>query len=113
MNVTVFGATGQIGHLVVADLLAGGHRVTAYVRNPAKLQDASPGLAIVTGELSDAKRIRGAVHGADAVISALGPSLRRSPKGASVTEGTKNIVAAMEAEHVSRYLRPGDALGAR
>jgi nucleoside-diphosphate-sugar epimerase len=104
VNVTVFGATGQIGRLVVADLLTGGHRVTAYVRNPATLQDTSPGLAIVTGELPDAKRIRGAVHGADAVISALGPALRRSAKGAPVTEGTKNIVAAMEAEHVSRYL---------
>jgi uncharacterized protein YbjT (DUF2867 family) len=37
MNVTVFGATGQIGRLVVADLLAGGHDVTVYVRNPGKL----------------------------------------------------------------------------
>jgi uncharacterized protein YbjT (DUF2867 family) len=34
MNVTVFGATGQIGRLVVGDLLAGGHDVTVYVRNP-------------------------------------------------------------------------------
>jgi uncharacterized protein YbjT (DUF2867 family) len=37
VNVTVFGATGWIGRLVVADLFAGGHRVTAYVRNPATL----------------------------------------------------------------------------
>jgi uncharacterized protein YbjT (DUF2867 family) len=41
VNVTVFGATGQIGRLVVADLLAGGHSVTAYVRNPATLQASS------------------------------------------------------------------------
>lgn len=29
LNVTVFGATGQTGRFVVADLLAGGHDVTA------------------------------------------------------------------------------------
>ena len=37
MNVTVFGATGQIGRLVVGDLLAADHDVTAYVRNPGKV----------------------------------------------------------------------------
>jgi uncharacterized protein YbjT (DUF2867 family) len=36
MRVNVFGATGKIGCFVVADLLAAGHDVTAYVRKPAK-----------------------------------------------------------------------------
>jgi hypothetical protein len=43
MKVTVFGATGQIGRHVVDNLLAGGHDVTAYVRNPGKLGDAVGG----------------------------------------------------------------------
>jgi uncharacterized protein YbjT (DUF2867 family) len=34
MNVTVFGATGAIGSLTVNELLANGHTVTAYARNP-------------------------------------------------------------------------------
>lgn len=104
MKVTVFGATGKIGRLVVADLLAGGHDVTAYVRNPAKLENRDPRLAIVTGELTDAQRIRESVRGAAAVISALGPSLNRGAKGTPVTDGTGNIVAAMQAEHISRYV---------
>lgn len=102
MNVTVFGATGQIGRLVVGDLLAGGHDVTAYVRNPAKLGHRDPRLVTVIGELSDEARIRQAVRGADAVISALGPLLRHGSTGAPVTDGTKNIVAAMQTEHVGR-----------
>jgi uncharacterized protein YbjT (DUF2867 family) len=104
MNVTVFGATGGIGRLVVAGLLAAGHDVTAYVRNPGKLQTAGPRLTVVAGELSDAHHIQQAVHGADAVISTLGPSLSRGSKGTPVTDGTGNIVAAMEAEQVSRYV---------
>jgi uncharacterized protein YbjT (DUF2867 family) len=37
MNVTVFGATGAIGSLTVNELLANGHTVTAYARNPNKI----------------------------------------------------------------------------
>lgn len=104
MNVTMFGATGQIGQLVVGDLLAGGHNVTAYVRNPAKLGHSDPRLVTVVGELSDETRIRQAVRGADSVISALGPVLRPGAKGTPVTDGTKNIVTAMQTEHVGRYI---------
>jgi nucleoside-diphosphate-sugar epimerase len=104
MNVTVFGATGQIGALVVDDLLHAGHDVTAYVRNPDKLTTVDPRLVNVTGELSDGQRIRQAIHGADAVISALGPSLKRSAKGTPITDGTKHIVAAMDAEEVGRFI---------
>jgi putative NADH-flavin reductase len=102
MKVTVFGATGQIGHLLVEQLLACGHSVTAFVRNPTKLtvDDAR----LVTGELSDQTRILDAVSGADAVISALGPSLKRSTKGTPVTDGTRHIVAAMQSAHVDRYV---------
>jgi nucleoside-diphosphate-sugar epimerase len=104
LRVTVFGATGQIGRFVVADLLADGHAATAYVRNPGKLQVVDPRLTVATGELSDAEAVRKAVRGADAVISALGPSLSRRAKGTPITEGTRNIVAAMRAERVSRYI---------
>ncbi len=104
MNVTVFGATGQIGRSVVSKLLAAGHRVTAYVRDPDKLDLADPNLVTVTGELSDQDRVRQSIHGADAVISALGPSLNPRAKGTPVTDGTKAIVDAMEAENVSRYV---------
>lgn len=102
--ITVFGATGGIGRLVVADLLGGGHAVTAYVRNPAKVHIADPRLTVIPGELPDAQRVRQAIHGADAVISALGPSMSRATKGTPVTDGTRTILAAMEAEHVDRYI---------
>ena len=104
MNVTVFGATGEIGRLVVGDLLAADHDVTAYVRNPGKLGHSDPRLVTVTGELSDEARIQQAVRGSDAVISALGPLLRRGSTGTPVTDGTQNIVAAMQTEHVGRYI---------
>jgi putative NADH-flavin reductase len=85
MKVTVFGATGQIGRLVVGDLLAGGHDVTAYVRNPGKRGHSDPRLVTLTGELSDKARNQQAVRGSDAVISALGPLLRGGSTGTPLT----------------------------
>jgi uncharacterized protein YbjT (DUF2867 family) len=57
MNVTVFGATGHIGRLVVSNLLAAGHDVTVYVRNPGKLGRRDPRLVTISGELSNEVRI--------------------------------------------------------
>ena len=89
MRVTVFGASGKIGSLVVDDLLTRGHGVTAYVRDPGKLNISHPNLITVVGELSDPDRIRQAVRGADAVISALGPSLKRGQRGVRSLKGLK------------------------
>ena len=45
-----------------------------------------------------------AVRGADAVISALGPSLERRATGMPLVPGTQNVVDAMEAAGVRRYV---------
>jgi nucleoside-diphosphate-sugar epimerase len=104
LHVAVFGASGNIGRHVVDQLLAAGHSVTAYVRNPDKLSISHPNLTIVAGELDDAAGVARAVVGADAVISALGPSLRRGATGTPVTDGTRNIVEAMQAAGVRRFI---------
>jgi putative NADH-flavin reductase len=91
MNVTVFGATGSIGSQVVDELRSRGHAVTAYVRNPAKVPAAwGKDVAVVAG--------------ADAVISALGPTLSRTATGLPLVEGTRHIVAAMHRHGVHRYV---------
>jgi putative NADH-flavin reductase len=104
LRVVVFGATGNIGRHVVEQLLAAGHQVTAYVRNPGKLTMAHPSFTIIQGELDDRTEIARAVDGADAVISALGPTLRRGATGTPLTEGTQRIVEAMLAAGVHRFI---------
>ena len=56
------------------------------------------------GELTDADAVQRAVHGADAVISALGPSPDRKATGMPLVDGTRTIVDAMGAEGVERYI---------
>ncbi|GGN41846.1 NAD(P)-dependent oxidoreductase [Streptomyces fuscichromogenes] len=102
MNLTVFGATGGIGREIVRQALASGHRVTAVVRDPARLTVTGSGLEVVRADLTDAEAVRPAVTGRDAVLSGLGP---RSRKDAGVAARlTRTVLTAMEAEGVRRLL---------
>ena len=108
MNVTVFGATGGVGSQVVEQLRSRGHHVTAYVRNPSKVPSSwGDDVTVVTGELSDAPAVDRAVQGADAVVSALGPSLDRKATGLPLVGGTRHIIDAMQRHGVRRYVGNG------
>lgn len=94
MLVTVFGAGGQTGQLVVRELLDKGHRVRALLRDPSKLTISNPHLEIVTGDARDATAVDAAVEGADGVISTLGAS--RKEKDPIFAAGTRSIIDAMK-----------------
>jgi nucleoside-diphosphate-sugar epimerase len=102
MNVTVFGATGAIGSLTVNELLANGHTVTAYARNPRKIPpEWGDQVRVIIG-------VRRRRHrGADAVVSALGPSLNRKATAMPLIDGTRHILDAMKRHGVTRYIGHG------
>ena len=77
MNITLIGATGGTGRLVMEQALARRHQVTAYVRNAASLQSRK-GLTIMTGQLNDATALQNAVRHADAVLCTLGTHERKN-----------------------------------
>jgi len=72
MKLLIFGANGGTGRQLVAQALAQGHLVTAFVRNPAKLAVAHQSLQIVQGDALRYANVEPAVAGQDAVLSALG-----------------------------------------
>lgn len=102
MNLVVFGASGRTGRLVVDEALAAGHTVTAFVRDPSKLDRRHPQLKVAQGDSADAASVARAVAGADAAISALGP-VKGSPKDLLVT-AQRNITQALGAAGVKRYV---------
>lgn len=102
MKVTIFGATGAAGLLVTRTALDDGHEVTVYARNPGKLNLRHDRLTVVPGELADRAAIAKAIVGRDAVISVLGPTFKAV--GHPVTDGTKAIIAAMQAHGVRRLI---------
>lgn len=108
MKITVFGATGQIGKLLVKQALDEGYQVVAYARDGAKLAGLkNPRLSIVEGELNNPKRIEEAVIGSDAVLSMLGPIEWKKVGSLPIAEGTRNIVNAMKKHGVKRFIAIG------
>ncbi|MFB7506274.1 NAD(P)-dependent oxidoreductase [Streptomyces broussonetiae] len=102
MNLTVFGATGGIGREIVRQALGAGHRVTAVVRDPARLDVTGDALEVFRSDLTDPGELRAAVRGRHAVLSGLGA---RSRKDAGVaTRLTRTVLRAMDAEGVRRLL---------
>lgn len=102
MKVTIFGATGKTGIEVVRHALDEGHEVTAFVRDPDRLDVEHDNLAIVQGDAEDAGAVERAVQGADAVISALGQTKTSSSR--LLTRAGEHIMHAMEQHGVERFI---------
>ena len=102
MNLTVIGATGKTGIEVVKQALEHNHHVTAFVRDPTKLNLQHEQLNVVTGNVLDVKTLEPAIKGQDAVICALGAT--SLGKIALLSEGTHNIITTMQKHTVKRLI---------
>jgi putative NADH-flavin reductase len=77
MRLTVLGATGGIGKLLIPMALEQGHEVTAFARAPEKISRNGGRLHIVGGDLFNSRQMAEAIRGSDAVLSAFGPTTLR------------------------------------
>jgi putative NADH-flavin reductase len=102
MRLALFGVTGRTGRLLLGQALAAGHMVTALVRDPARVEGPSDRLALVTGDVRAGDCVAATVAGAQAVLSVLGPSANRPDF--AVSQGTANILTAMQAHGVRRLV---------
>lgn len=102
-RILVIGATGGTGQELVRQLLEKGYEVTAFVRNPAKLKIEHPKLMIAQGNVLDYDSVESAVHGHDAVLSALGHKQFFYPTRI-LSQGTQNLLRAMEILDVPRFV---------
>ncbi|MEY2508451.1 MAG: hypothetical protein QOH01_2780 [Verrucomicrobiota bacterium] len=103
MAVLVIGATGGTGRELVQQALAQGHQVTAFVRDPAKLQINHSNLRIAQGDVLDYSTVESAMHGQEAVLSALGHKRFMYPNKIQ-SDGMRNILRAMESCDVPRLI---------
>ena len=112
MRVIIFGATGGTGRATVRALVAAGHEVTGFARDPSRLSDLA-GLEAVRGDVMRAADVAAAIPGHGAVIVSLGNSqnpfamalgARRSTTRDVCEVGTRNIVTAMQRASIGRLL---------
>ena len=102
MQILIFGASGATGKNLVNQALEK-YRVTAFVRDPAKLVIKHENLRLFQGNIRDYESVIGAVTGQDAVLSALGAE---SPFKFDqvLVDGMANIIKAMKYTHVMRII---------
>jgi NAD(P)H dehydrogenase (quinone) len=102
MTIVVTGATGQLGHLIVESLLAGGvpaSDIVAGGRKIEKLDDfAAQGVAVTTLDYDDESTLTGAMTGVETLmlVSASEPGKRlpqhKAAIDAAIAAGVKRIV---------------------
>ena len=103
MKLLIIGGTGGTGNELIKQALESGHIVSALIRNPKNLKIEHPNLKIIEGNVLDFDKVKMAVSGQDAVISSLGHK-GFFIKTTILSEGTKNIIQAMEIQNVKRFI---------
>ncbi len=107
MRILLFGAGGRVGKVVLAELAARGHQVTAAFRAEPFPPGLPAGTAPLAADATDAASVAAAARGHDAVVSAVGPGVR---KDAGVIEAAAHaLVAGLETAGVGRLLVVGGA----
>lgn len=103
VKILIFGAAGRTGRQLVTQGLASGDSVTAFVRDPAKLNIEHESLTTVVGDVADPSAVESAVVGHDAVLCALGAAtpLSRNP---TLVDGIRHLVRAMQQDRVQRLV---------
>ncbi len=117
-TVLVTGASGFVGSHLLPELLGAGHRVVALVRSPASGEKVTRRLGagpaanveLRTGDVDRPATLPAALVGVDAVVHLV--ALPRDRSGgrqllAVNLEGTRNLVAAMQASGVRRLVHLG------
>jgi putative NADH-flavin reductase len=101
MKIAVIGANGRTGRIVVKNALARGHQVVAVARTQEVSVADDDNLINARADVRDADALEQALHGATAVISALGVGNSRAPTDVYST-GVSNTLRAMESNGAAK-----------
>jgi len=72
MQITILGASGQVGKATLREALSKGYQVKVLVRSPDKLGDLKEKVTIIKGDLLDGMSVEQALQGSVVVINAAG-----------------------------------------
>lgn len=106
MKIVIFGANSKVGKKIIAMGLRHGHLITAFVRNPDKLQMWDDNLKAIKGDTLNYEDVEKAVAGQDLVINTISNKTLLSSKvtRSVYSSSIKNIVTAMRKNNISRLI---------
>jgi len=101
MRISVFGANGGTGRVLVRQAVDAGHEVVAVTRRPDEFPFTHPRLIIAKADVHGSQAVYRAVEGSEAVLSSLGVPFTSKPIMV-YSEGVSAIIAAMSRLGVKR-----------
>jgi putative NADH-flavin reductase len=104
MQITVFGATGQVGSRVVVEALVRGHEVTAVARDPSRQSELSDVVELSRGDIADVDDVIALTDGRDMVINAT-----RSETRVDAVHGTREFMRGLATTGVRSLIVGGAA----
>jgi putative NADH-flavin reductase len=102
MKIAIFGASGRTGILTVYQALDKGHTVTAFARKPSSVTIQHKNFSVIQGDILEYEKVKKAVENQDVVICTVGVESRKPTT--VLSEGTRNILRAMEECGVKRFI---------
>lgn len=108
-NVVLIGASGFVGNAILNELLSRGHKVTAVVRNPEKINVSNSNLEIVKADVADTNAMVGICKGKEAIISAYNPGWTNPDIYEETLRNYPSILEAAKRSGAKRLLCVGGA----
>ncbi|MGP1591016.1 MAG: NAD(P)-dependent oxidoreductase [Prevotella sp.] len=108
-DIILIGASGFVGSAILEEALNRGHKVTALVRNPEKIQVKNENLTVLTVDATDVEALSKVVAGKDAVISAYNPGWGNPRLYEEILENYPKIIEGVKKAGVQRLLVVGGA----
>lgn len=108
-DIILIGASGFVGSAILEEALNRGHKVTALVRNPEKIQVKNENLTVLAVDVTDVEALSKVVAGKDAVISAYNPGWGNPRLYEEILENYPKIIEGVKKAGVQRLLVVGGA----
>ena len=108
-DIILIGASGFVGSAILEEALNRGHKVTALVRNPEKIQVKNENLTVLAVDATDVEALSKVAAGKDAVISAYNPGWGNPRLYEEILENYPKIIEGVKKAGVQRLLVVGGA----
>ena len=108
-DIILIGASGFVGSAILEEALSRGHKVTALVRNPEKIQVKNENLTVLAVDATDVEALSKVATGKDAVISAYNPGWGNPRLYEEILENYPKIIEGVKKSGVQRLLVVGGA----
>jgi putative NADH-flavin reductase len=109
MKIAILGSTGFLGKKVLKKALDAGYQIKTLVRDPDKLGEFINRVEYIVGSINQTDKVEETISGTEAVISTVGPPMKKLGYPASYKDTMETMVALLEKNNIRRFVHIGGA----